>query len=333
MELALCQRTAEPGRHEAVHQRDPAEVPQGVLLLKAHLFLIVHDDSSEVAVRIRGRALQQMITLGYEPLTPRWAPDESERHPRRSGPTPGRHPMAPSRDTNPSAYQEVFVTELRARRDTAGLSRNKLAGTLGCTPQWLAKVETFEKPPSEGLADDLDTYFQASGMFRRMWEKHVDARKRGLIPSAVRPLVDAERQANQINIYEPLLVTGLMQTEEYARFVFNSGTRADKAEELIAIRMERQAVLSKPDPPWLFLLIREAVLREIAWEFRVEQCKRFLHVMSHPKVSVQIVPADAAVFQESGFQLLSFDQASDVAYVDGASGYGQILTDLRDVRR
>jgi hypothetical protein len=81
------------------------------------------------------------------------------------------------RDTNPSTYQEVFVTELRARRDIAGLSRNKVAAALGCTPQWLAKVETFEKPPSEGLADDLDTYFQTGGMFRRLWEKHVEARK------------------------------------------------------------------------------------------------------------------------------------------------------------
>ncbi|WP_242885375.1 helix-turn-helix domain-containing protein [Actinomadura litoris] len=241
--------------------------------------------------------------------------------------------MPPPRDPNPSAYQEVFVTELRARRDMAGLSRNRLAAALGCTPQWLAKVETFEKPPSEGLADDLDTYFQTGGLFRRLWEKHLEARKRGLIPSAVRPLVDAEKRANQINIYEPLLVTGLMQTENYARFVFSSGTRVDRTEELVAIRMERQAIFTKPDPPWMFLLIREAVIRDIKREFQVEQCKRLLDIMNHPKVSVQVVPTDAAVFQESGFQLLSFDKASDVAYVDGASGYGQILTEPSDVRR
>jgi hypothetical protein len=58
--------------------------------------------------------------------------------------------MAPTRDTNPSAYQDAFVNELRARREASGLSRNKLAAALGCTPQWIAKVETFEKPPSEG---------------------------------------------------------------------------------------------------------------------------------------------------------------------------------------
>ncbi|TDC66863.1 XRE family transcriptional regulator [Actinomadura sp. GC306] len=241
--------------------------------------------------------------------------------------------MAPPRETVPSAYQQVFVNELRARREAAGLSRNRLAAALGCTPQWIAKVETFEKQPSEGLADDLDTYFQAGGMFRRTLEKHAEARRQGLIPNAVRPLVEAEREANQINIYEPLLVTGLVQTEDYARHVFSSGTRADKTEELVAIRMERQAILRKPDPPWVFLLVREAVIRDIRSEFRVEQCKRYLEVMEYPNVAVQVVPTDAPVFQESGFQLLSFDQAADVAYVDGASGFGQILTDPRDVRR
>ncbi|MWA00807.1 DUF397 domain-containing protein [Actinomadura sp. LD22] len=133
--------------------------------------------------------------------------------------------MAPASDANPSVHQEVFVSELCARREAAKLSRNKLAAALGCTPQWLAKVEKFEKPPSEGLADDLDTRFQTGGMFRRIWERHVEARKRCLIPSAVRPLVEAEKEAHQINIFEPLLVTGLLQTEEYARFVFSSGTR------------------------------------------------------------------------------------------------------------
>lgn len=239
--------------------------------------------------------------------------------------------MAPMRDTNPSAYQEMFVGELRVRR--GNMSRNKLAIALGCTPQWLAKVETFEKPPSEGLADDLDCYFQAGGMFRRLWERHVEARKRCLIPTAVRPLVEAEKEANQINIFEPLLVTGLLQTEDYSRFVFSSGTRVNRVEELVAIRMERQEILRSSDPPWLFLLIREAVIRDIDGRYRAGQCKRFLDVMSCPTVSIQVVPADAAVFQESGFQLLSFDQAADVAYIDGACGFGQILTETRDVRR
>ncbi|WP_433230199.1 helix-turn-helix domain-containing protein [Actinomadura formosensis] len=240
--------------------------------------------------------------------------------------------MAPSRDAAPSAYQEVFVNELRARREASGLSRNKLAAALGCTPQWIAKVETFEKPPSEGLADDLDTYFQMGGAFRRMWEKHVEARKHGLIPNGFRPLAEAEPEASHISIYEPLLLTGLLQTEEYARFVLGAGMRTDQVEELVAIRMERQAILRRADPPWMFVLIREAVIRDLRWEFRTDQCKRLLEVMDHPKIALQVIPTDAAVFQPCGFQLLGFKQAPDVAYVDGVGRHGQVLTNPRDVQ-
>ncbi len=240
--------------------------------------------------------------------------------------------MAPSRDPNPSAYQDMFVNELRARREASGLSRNKLAAALGCTPQWIAKVETFEKPPSEGLADDLDTYYQLGGAFRRMWEKHQEARKSRLIPSGFRPLAEAEPDASHISIYEPLLLTGLLQTEKYARFVLGAGMRADKVDELVAIRMGRQAILQRVDPPWMFVLIREAVIRDLRREFRADQCKHLLDVMEHPKMAVQVIPADAAVFQPCGFQLLGFKRAPGVAYVDGVGQHGQVLTEPHDVQ-
>lgn len=235
--------------------------------------------------------------------------------------------MAPTRDTNPSAYQEMFVHDLRARREASGLSRNKLAAALGCTPQWIAKVETFEKPPSEGLADDLDTYFQLGGGFRRMWEKHQEARKRGLIPTGFRPLISAEKEALQISIYEPVLITGLFQTEEYARLVFENGPQPDRADELVAIRMERQALLTASNAPRVFLLIRESVLRDVPSEVRSGQCKRLLDVAGLPTVSVQVLPTCANVFEATGFQVLTFEQSADVAYIEGAGGNGQMLTE------
>ncbi|WP_242901049.1 helix-turn-helix domain-containing protein [Actinomadura terrae] len=225
------------------------------------------------------------------------------------------------------------MNELRARRDIAGLSRNKVAAALGCTPQWLAKVETFEKAPSEGLADDLDTYFQTGGMFRRLWEKHQEARKHGLIPSGFRPLAEMEPEVTQFSMFAPLLVPGLFQTEENARLVFLAEQRADKAEQLLAVRMERQSLLAKADPPLVFLLIREAVIRDLHPEIREGQCKRLLDLAAEQNVSIQVIPSKARVFQGSGFQVLSFNDSADVVYVDGAGGNGQMVTDLAEVRR
>ena len=234
--------------------------------------------------------------------------------------------MTPTHDTNPSAYQGMFVHELKTRREAARLSRNKLAEALGCSPQWIAKVEAYEKPPSGGLADDLDTFFSGSGVFRRMWEKHAEARKRGLIPNAVLPLVAAEKEATRISIYEPLLISGLLQTEDYARMALRSEQRPDKTEELVAIRMERQSIFATPSPPWLFILLREAVVRDLDPEIRKGQCKHLIDMAEQKDVSIQIIPRGARVFQGSGFQLLSFAEGPDMAYVDGACGHGQMLT-------
>ncbi|WP_141578056.1 helix-turn-helix transcriptional regulator [Actinomadura sp. WMMA1423] len=241
--------------------------------------------------------------------------------------------MAPSRDTNPSAYQEVFVSELRARREASGLSRNKLAAALGCTPQWIAKVEIFEKPPSESLADDLDTYFQLGGTFRRMWEMHLEVRKRGLIPSGFRPLIEAEKKTDQVSIYEPLLIPGLFQTEEYARLVLGANRRPDKLEELVSIRLGRQAVLDKAEPPWIFLLIREAVIRDLPAGVILGQCKRLLELAERTTISVQVVPTGAHLFHPAGFQILGFPQAPSIAYMEGTGEHGQTLTNPEAVRR
>ncbi|MGI5326685.1 helix-turn-helix domain-containing protein [Actinomadura nitritigenes] len=240
--------------------------------------------------------------------------------------------MAPTRDANSSVHQEMFVSELCARREAAKLSRNKLAAALGCTPQWLAKVETFEKPPSEGLADDLDTYFQAGGMFRRTWEKHLAARRRGLIPSGFRPLIEAEKDASEISIYEPVLITGLFQCEEYARLAFSVGLHPEKAKELVAIRMERQVILTEDGGPVVFLLIRESVIRDVPAAVRLAQCEHLLSLAERPKVLVQLLPRSALVFQPTGFQVLRFEHSTDVAYVEGTGGNGRMLDDPAAVR-
>ncbi|MBW8485271.1 helix-turn-helix domain-containing protein [Actinomadura parmotrematis] len=239
--------------------------------------------------------------------------------------------MAPQRGNEPFGPQKSFVIEMRSRRENAGLSRHKLAEALGCSPQWLAKVENYEKPPSEGLADDLDTFFEAVGAFHRLWEQIVEARKQGLIPRGFRPLIEAEKEANQICIYGPLLIPGLLQCEEYARLALSVGRHPEKAEELVSIRMDRQKLHSKAVPPWLFILLKESVIRDLPEAVRIEQCKILLTLMQQPRVSIQIIPNSAAVFEPSGFQVLSFDGSPDVAYVEGANGHGQMLDDPCDV--
>ena len=136
-----------------------------------------------------------------------------------------------------------------------------------------------------------------------------------------------------MSVYEPLLIPGLFQTEDYARLVLSAGLCPDKADELVAIRMDRQALLRQENPPWVFLVLREAVIRDLHPEVRLGQCKRLLELMGELHISIQLIPTHAKVFHESGFQVLSYKHMPDVAYVDGVGGYGQMVTDTYDVRR
>lgn len=58
-----------------------------------------------------------------------------------------------TRDPLIRAYGSV----LRGHREGAGLSRPQLANALGCTPQWIEKLETGQRAPSEATSADLDT--------------------------------------------------------------------------------------------------------------------------------------------------------------------------------
>ncbi|MEO5876211.1 MAG: DUF5753 domain-containing protein, partial [Streptosporangiaceae bacterium] len=165
-----------------------------------------------------------------------------------------------------------------------------------------------------------------------MWDKYAEAKRQRLIPSKFRPLTKAELEATQICLFAPILVPGLFQTEMLARLVLSAEQPREKVEGMLAVRMERQSILTKVNPPWVLLLISESTLRNIPPEVREEQCKRLLDLVDETNIAAQLIPLYAQVFQSSGFQLLSFDRGPDVAYIDGAGVHGQMLTDLSDVR-
>jgi hypothetical protein len=79
-----------------------------------------------------------------------------------------------------------------------------------------------------------------------------------------RDLVETERTAVSIQTYESYLVPGLLQTEEYARHAV-SATRPMLSEDEIAravtLRMTRQEILRRDEPPRLWAIIDESVLR------------------------------------------------------------------------
>jgi Domain of unknown function (DUF5753) len=106
-----------------------------------------------------------------------------------------------------------------------------------------------------------------------------------------------------LRLWSPVLVPGLVQTAEYAGALFlAAGADSDTADELVVIRMGRQAILDRPDPPHVVAVLDETVLAHLA------------DMSERPNVSVQVIPAQtgANAGLSGAFDLASGDGGPEV---------------------
>ncbi len=109
---------------------------------------------------------------------------------------------------------------------------------------------------------------------------------------------DTEAQAHALRAYEPLLVPGLLQTEGYARAVLRGAQNDasdERIEQQVAARLQRQDILSRDNPPYLWVVIDEGVLRRTIGNPKTMQGQlwHLARMSDQPKVSVQVIPVEA----------------------------------------
>jgi transcriptional regulator with XRE-family HTH domain len=215
----------------------------------------------------------------------------------------------------------AFGAVLRAHRNAAGLSRPQLAKALGCTYQWIEKLETGQRAPSEATACDLDTYFSTPAAFHAMWLEIRRAGKYTELPPGFAGFVDLEAKASIMYIFENMVVTGLFQSHGYAHEVLKAGRKPEVVERLIATRLERQEILNREDPPEIVFVLDEWVLHRPIGDVktRKEQIGSLIDHAEQPNVTVQIVPSRTGTYAglPGAFILLSFDDGPDLVYVEG----------------
>jgi transcriptional regulator with XRE-family HTH domain len=199
--------------------------------------------------------------------------------------------MSPKLDP-PRALMD-FAEELKAHRAKAAMSRDELAAKVNYSASLIAMIESGKRSPSRKLADLLDVVFDEPGTFARAEKRLRDVP----FPASFRPFTVYEAEATALRWYEHALVPGLLQTEKYARAVLSTrpNTTEDEIEELLAARMTRQEILSRDDPPLLYVLLDEEVLHRPAAPDDVMRAQ-FLHLAEmsrRPNITVQVVPYTA----------------------------------------
>lgn len=192
----------------------------------------------------------------------------------------------------------------------------------------ISYLENAKRVPAKELAADLDRTFDTD-FFCEFYPLVV----RYAYPSWFLPYVEMEREATSIRMFDSQVVSGLLQTEDYARALLASG-RPDNVDDLLAARMTRQAVFEREDPPRTWIIMDEnALTRAIGGaDVMRAQLARILTAGAQPRTVIQVVPKSVVAHPglAGPFTLLSFKEGADVLYVDGFS-QGRTALDASEV--
>lgn len=190
-----------------------------------------------------------------------------------------------------SCWETEVNHALIAAMAEAGETADSLAGRIGVDPKTAQRWVNPGRIPQPRHRSRV-----AAALGRDVGDLWPDVLRRRE-PTWLREWIEHEREARLLRWFEPALVPGLLQTEEYARAVLSWGglMTEDEVAERARSRMERQAVLAGTRPPQFFAMLDEAVLRRCVGDpaVMVAQCERLMALAERPHVHIQVVPAGA----------------------------------------
>ncbi|MGH3182784.1 MAG: helix-turn-helix domain-containing protein, partial [Streptosporangiaceae bacterium] len=229
-----------------------------------------------------------------------------------------------------------LVIELKQFREAAGLTGEQVAEEMGWSA---AKVYRIEGDRVRVLARDVQRLLKLYGItgdqrdavlelarlarVKDWWHQYS-----GTIPEWFQFYVGLEAAASAMQEYNTELVTGLLQTEGYARAVMAAAARSDteEMERQVAVRMERQKRLTAPDAPTMWAVMNEAVLHRQVGGSTVmrDQLAHIAEVAGLGNVTVQVLPFTAGAHPAmlGSFTLMQFPDPADrdVVYLEAETG-------------
>lgn len=240
----------------------------------------------------------------------------------------------PGMADGPTILRMLLGSHLRRLREAQGVSREDAGWEIRASESKISRMELGRVSFKERDVEDLLTLYGVTDQEERAsllalarrantpgwWHRFGD-----VLPNWFQSYLGIEAAASIIRTYEVQFMPGLLQTRDYARAVVlldNPKVAEAEIERRVDVRMARQQLLTRTNPPQLWAVVDEAALRRPMGSLEIMrgQLEALIDITRLPNVVVQVIPFAAGGHAAAGgaFTILRFPEPdiADVVYVE-----------------
>ncbi|MGI8311552.1 helix-turn-helix domain-containing protein [Saccharopolyspora hattusasensis] len=236
-----------------------------------------------------------------------------------------------TRTTGGSPKARIAGAELRKAREAYGIGVRELARRLGMDHSKLSRCESGRTVATPEFAASV---LAAVGVPEAERERVIELARGAERANWMSPgvpgvhhelttLIEFEKTAKQITEVSPFVISGLLQTADYARALMSAGVGAPPSdlETRVTLRIGRRDVLTRKKGPRFTFLVLETALRTAIGgpEVMADQLRRILSMSEWPSVTVQVIPADLDVWHPAllgSYILFEFPKADPIVHLE-----------------
>ncbi|MDR3082571.1 MAG: helix-turn-helix transcriptional regulator [Streptomyces sp.] len=238
-------------------------------------------------------------------------------------------------NVNPTVRRRRLGQELRRLRELKGMTAEEVAERLLVSQSKISRLENGRRSISQRDVRDLCGVYEVEDqrVVDSLMEMARDSRQQGWwhafgdIPYSV--YIGLETDAESLRVYEPQIVTGLLQTRAYAEALIQGAlpeTSPADIDKRVEVRIRRQQrIAAENNPLRLWVVLDEAALRRVVGNREVmrEQLDHLADMSRLPHVTVQVLPFDVGAHPglNGQYAILEFADAADssVVYLEGVT--------------
>ncbi|WP_427922213.1 helix-turn-helix domain-containing protein [Streptomyces sp. cg40] len=233
---------------------------------------------------------------------------------------------------SPTARRRRLSIELKKLRETNAFTCAQVGQALDWSGSKVNRMETGSGRVQPSDIDALCRFYDTTDELREFLKSLArEAKTRGWwqvhgagVPEWFNIYIGLEQDASTFRQYQCEVIPGLMQTEAYTGELHRTGAHmsAEDIARAVQVRMERQAMLTRPDSPDAWFVVNEGSLRNVIGDRALmrEQLERVLESAELPSVTLQVLPFDSGTYPATGtFTILGFPapEDPDLVYRDG----------------